>query len=38
VTVHRIDAHAAAGTDSVVDADFAADGVAEVLTRLIQRF
>jgi uncharacterized protein (TIGR03083 family) len=37
VTVHRIDAHAAARTDSAVDADFAADGVAEVLTRLIQR-
>lgn len=37
VTVHRIDAHAAAGTDSAVDAEFAADGVMEVLTRLIQR-
>jgi uncharacterized protein (TIGR03083 family) len=35
VTVHRIDAQAAAGTDSAVDADFAADGVDEVLTRLI---
>ena len=37
VTVHRIDAHAAAGTDSAVDPDFAADGIDEVLTRLIQR-
>ena len=37
VTVHRIDAQAAAGTGSVVDPDFAADGVAEVLTRLIPR-
>jgi hypothetical protein len=37
VTVHRIDAQAAAGTDSVVDADFAADGVDEVLTWMIQR-
>jgi uncharacterized protein (TIGR03083 family) len=37
VTVHRIDAQAAAGTDSGVDPDFAADGVDEVLTRLIQR-
>jgi uncharacterized protein (TIGR03083 family) len=36
VTVHRIDAHAAAGTDSAVDPDFAADGIDEVLTRLIQ--
>lgn len=36
VTVHRIDAQAAAGTDSGVDSDFAADGVDEVLTRLIQ--
>jgi uncharacterized protein (TIGR03083 family) len=35
-TMHRIDAQAAAGTDSPVDADFAADGVDEVLTRLIQ--
>ncbi|MGQ0715848.1 MAG: maleylpyruvate isomerase N-terminal domain-containing protein [Pseudonocardiales bacterium] len=37
VTVHRIDAQAAAGTDSAVPADFAADGIDEVLTRLIQR-
>src|SRR5262249_7231562 len=37
VTVHRIDAQAAAGTDSPVDPDFAADGVDEVLTRHIQR-
>ncbi|HJT02338.1 MAG TPA: maleylpyruvate isomerase N-terminal domain-containing protein [Pseudonocardiaceae bacterium] len=37
VTVHRIDAHAAAGTDSAVDPDFAADGIDEVLTRHIQR-
>jgi uncharacterized protein (TIGR03083 family) len=37
VTVHRIDAQAAAGTDSAVDADFAADGVDEVLTWMIQR-
>ncbi|HEV7452517.1 MAG TPA: maleylpyruvate isomerase family mycothiol-dependent enzyme [Pseudonocardiaceae bacterium] len=37
VTVHRIDAQAAAGTDSGVDPHFAADGVDEVLTRLIQR-
>ncbi|MGH3866489.1 MAG: maleylpyruvate isomerase N-terminal domain-containing protein [Pseudonocardiaceae bacterium] len=37
VTVHRIDAQAAAGTDAAVDPDFAADGVDEVLTRLIPR-
>lgn len=37
LTVHRIDGHAAAGIDSVVDGHFAADGVDEVLTRLIQR-
>jgi uncharacterized protein (TIGR03083 family) len=37
VTVHRIDAQAAAGTGTVVDPDFAADGVDEVLTRLIHR-
>jgi uncharacterized protein (TIGR03083 family) len=37
VTVHRIDAQAAAGTGSAVDPDFAADGVDEVLTRLIPR-
>jgi uncharacterized protein (TIGR03083 family) len=37
VTVHRIDAQAAAGIASVVDPAFAADGVDEVLTRLIQR-
>ena len=37
ITVHRIDAQAAAGTDSAVAADFAADGVDEVLTRLILR-
>jgi uncharacterized protein (TIGR03083 family) len=35
VTVHRIDAQAAAGTESAVDPDFAADGVDEALTRLI---
>jgi uncharacterized protein (TIGR03083 family) len=35
VTMHRIDAQAAAGTGTVVDPDFAADGVDEVLTRLI---
>ncbi len=35
--MHRIDAQAAAGTDSAVDADFAADGVDEVLTWMIQR-
>lgn len=37
VTVHRIDAQAAAGTASAVPADFAADGIDEVLTRLILR-
>ncbi len=37
VTVHRIDVQAAAGTNSVVDPDFAADGIDEVLTRHIQR-
>jgi uncharacterized protein (TIGR03083 family) len=37
VTMHRIDVHAAAGTDSAVDPDFAADGVDEVLTRLISK-
>jgi len=37
VSVHRIDAQAAAGTDSAVDPDFAADGIDEVLTRLVQR-
>jgi uncharacterized protein (TIGR03083 family) len=37
VTMHRIDAQAAAGTDSAVGPDFAADGVDEVLTRLITR-
>lgn len=37
VTVHRIDAQAAAGTGSAVDPEFAADGVDEVLTRLIPR-
>ncbi|MGH3943670.1 MAG: maleylpyruvate isomerase N-terminal domain-containing protein [Pseudonocardiaceae bacterium] len=37
VTVHRIDAQAAAGTGSAVPADFAADGIDEVLTRLIVR-
>lgn len=35
VTMHRIDAQAAAGTEAAVDPDFAADGVDEVLTRLI---
>jgi uncharacterized protein (TIGR03083 family) len=37
VTVHRIDAQAAAGAGSAVDPNFAADGVDEVLTRLIPR-
>ncbi|HEX2290199.1 MAG TPA: maleylpyruvate isomerase family mycothiol-dependent enzyme [Pseudonocardiaceae bacterium] len=37
VTVHRIDARSAAGIDSVVAPDFAADGIDEVLTRLIAR-
>jgi uncharacterized protein (TIGR03083 family) len=37
LTMHRIDVQAAAGTDSAVDPDFAADGVDEVLTRLIPR-
>jgi uncharacterized protein (TIGR03083 family) len=37
VTVHRIDMQAAAGTNSVVDPNFAADGIDEVLTQLIQR-
>jgi uncharacterized protein (TIGR03083 family) len=37
VTVHRIDAQVAAGIDSAVDPDFAADGIDEVLSRLIQR-
>lgn len=37
VTVHRIDAQAAAGTSTEVGPDFAADGVDEVLTRLIAR-
>ena len=37
VTMHRIDVQAAAGTESAVDPDFAADGVDEVLTRLIPR-
>lgn len=37
VTMHRIDAQAAAGTDAGVDPSFAADGVDEVLTRHIQR-
>jgi uncharacterized protein (TIGR03083 family) len=37
LTVHRIDALAAAGADSAVDPDFAADGIDEVLTRLIPR-
>ncbi|MGH3978913.1 MAG: maleylpyruvate isomerase family mycothiol-dependent enzyme [Pseudonocardiaceae bacterium] len=36
-TVHRIDAQAATGEGTGVDPDFAADGVDEVLTRLIQR-
>lgn len=35
VTVHRIDVQAAAGTDSAVAPEFAADGVDEMLTRLI---
>jgi uncharacterized protein (TIGR03083 family) len=37
VTVHRIDAQAAARTASAVDPDFAADGIDEVLTRLVPR-
>ena len=37
VAVHRIDAQSAAGIDSVVAPDFAADGIDEVLTRLIGR-
>jgi uncharacterized protein (TIGR03083 family) len=37
VTMHRIDVQAAAGTESAVNPDFAADGVDEVLTRLIPR-
>ncbi|HEX2300702.1 MAG TPA: maleylpyruvate isomerase family mycothiol-dependent enzyme, partial [Pseudonocardiaceae bacterium] len=37
VTVHRLDAQAAAGTDTAVDPGFAADGIDEVLTRHIQR-
>ena len=37
VTVHRIDVEAAAGINSVVDPDLAADGIDEVLTRWIQR-
>ncbi|MDQ4010983.1 MAG: maleylpyruvate isomerase family mycothiol-dependent enzyme [Actinomycetota bacterium] len=35
ITVHRIDAQSAVGIDSAVPSDFAADGVDEVLTRLI---
>jgi uncharacterized protein (TIGR03083 family) len=35
--VHRIDAQTAAGLTAAVDPPFAADGVDEVLTRLIQR-
>ena len=35
LTIHRIDAQAASGTETAVDPDFAADGVDEVLTRLI---
>lgn len=37
VTVHRLDAQAAAGIDAPVDPDFAADGVDEVLTWWIHR-
>jgi uncharacterized protein (TIGR03083 family) len=37
ITVHRIDAQAAAGTDLAVDPDFAADGIDEVLARLLPR-
>jgi len=37
-TVHRIDAEAAVGRESSVDPDLAADGIDEVLTRLIQRW
>jgi uncharacterized protein (TIGR03083 family) len=37
VTVHRIDAQSASGIDSAVPPDFAADGIDEVLTRLIAR-
>ena len=36
-TVHRIDAQLAAGQDGPVDPGFAADGIDDVLTRLIQR-
>jgi uncharacterized protein (TIGR03083 family) len=36
VTIHRIDVQAAADTSSAVDPDFAADGIDEVLTWLIQ--
>jgi uncharacterized protein (TIGR03083 family) len=37
VTVHRIDAQSAVGIDSGVRPEFAADGIDEVLTRLIMR-
>jgi uncharacterized protein (TIGR03083 family) len=37
LTVHRLDAQAAAGTDSPVDPEFAADGVDEALTWLLPR-
>lgn len=36
-TVHRLDAKGAAGEDTAVGTDVAADGIDEVLTRLIQR-
>ncbi|MQA14801.1 MAG: maleylpyruvate isomerase family mycothiol-dependent enzyme [Pseudonocardiaceae bacterium] len=37
-TVHRLDAQGAAGEDTGVDPDSAADGIDEVLTRLLQRW
>ncbi len=37
-TVHRLDAQGAAGEDTGVGPDVAADGIDEVLTRLIQRW
>ncbi len=37
-TVHRIDAEAAVGRETAVGSEMAADGIDEVLTRLIQRW
>jgi uncharacterized protein (TIGR03083 family) len=37
ITIHRLDAQAAAGIEAPVDPDFAADGIDEVLTWWIQR-